>query len=387
MEIKDEFKQYVAELTETICKDIFMSRLEEICKKYENLVLQYQQIQSEYDKVTQSVSSNNQQLTSNNQQLNQAALKVEEATRDLDVFTSEINATIKHMDSEIDGFKDKMNLMFEQVAKDSNLNRNEFVNEVQSEFDQQKKQFDDIFVKGCKSIETELKSIVDAARLKEFMDRVTSNTNEMKVMADFIRGTYKEEVAGSIQEILKNTQEKQECLNAYMEKKVQSLTEDIDKIKGLSKAEIDSKMEAIQQKLQEQEKSFVQRLSNVLLDEKYDRTQLYEEHVGFLTIEKESLVEQHMELKNTLIMYQARFEEIEEKYKRNDASWRIYLTGTINFIIVLFGINIVLQKPWEMFGMQNSLILTAGLSGAFLIILILKVFVANHKKKKKDVNI
>ena len=42
-DIKNEFEEYVKTLTETICNDIFLEKLEQICHEYEDGVKQVQQ--------------------------------------------------------------------------------------------------------------------------------------------------------------------------------------------------------------------------------------------------------------------------------------------------------------------------------------------------------
>lgn len=42
-DIKNEFEEYVKTLTETICNDIFLEKLEQICHEYEDGVKPVQQ--------------------------------------------------------------------------------------------------------------------------------------------------------------------------------------------------------------------------------------------------------------------------------------------------------------------------------------------------------
>ena len=42
-DIKNEYEEYVKKLTETICNDIILEKLEQICHEYEDGVKQVQQ--------------------------------------------------------------------------------------------------------------------------------------------------------------------------------------------------------------------------------------------------------------------------------------------------------------------------------------------------------
>ncbi len=288
-DIKNEFEEYVKTLTETICNDIFLEKLERICHEYEDGFNQVQQT------------------------------------------SEQMKQTVQKMDA------------------------------------------------AGQSVSRKLNNIVTPQQLEQFKESLEKSVETSRQMTQFINETYQKEVEQQIRSIITENEEVQQKLSAAVDSQVQNLLAKLEN----STVQVNDTV-----------------IKNVAEFTEYTKQQ--KQNIEKLIQEADRHYEQaDRQLKDTLGTFIAEQKKLEEtKAKNNEMieknaqsrSFKMYMVFSNTVLTALFILLIILQKPWEVFGLQNSLIAAAVFAAVFLLEVILRRIISKalakrqFKKQSKSVN-
>lgn len=291
---------------------------------------------------------------------------VNQTARNIEIVKSlsdNVDKQLEKVNSSIKGISEESRRIFQKYSREvSVLNERErelFLSDFASLFAKQIPVFLDL--------QKDTKANMDMFR--SLRKEMASNTGEIKEALNFLRDGYHEKVDTYLNEICEENIENRESLKNTVKEYTEKSLEEMEKQIAMQKDLID--------RLCESERQMVNQIkneqANIIVDIKAELSaarKAFAEQQNAMEIQLRNMMEENLRL--------------EEKLKERGA-WKVYMSVTNGMMILLVITLAVMLKPWEIFGMTESIILGAGvLTGALIIMLRKKIARLFVKKKVVD---
>lgn len=278
---------------------------------------------------------------------------VKSLSDNVDEQLEKVNATIK-------GISEESRKIFQKYSREvSVLNERErelFLSDFASLFAKQIPVFLDL--------QKDSKANMDA--LRSLRKEMAYSTKEIQEALSFLRDGYREKVEQYLNEISEENVENRESLKNTVKEYTETLVSEFEKQMAAQKE--------LTERLYESERQMVNQIkneqANIIVDMKAELAvarKAYAEQQNALEIRLQNLMEENNRL--------------EEKLKERSA-WKTYMSVTNTMMILMLIVLAVMLRPWEIFGMRESIILGAGVLAGSLIIMIRKKIARLFVKKK-----
>lgn len=397
--LRDEFEEYVKKLSAAICKDILLEKMEELFEKYE----------IEYSKLEIST-----------QCIVDAGNELGEETRQADKTIKEINKTTKNMlksiSSDIAVMESNNKKLFDEMRNLNDDNKKQFIEDLSKSIEYYKDDLLLIFEQENAQISHRLGDVIKIKDLKEFSEVIENNTKKSHELVSFINNTYEREIEKSIQNIINNTKNSQDKINNEISDYVKKVLKDLGSATSFTENKISRYGQSYAELFEKKMALFQNEFKKMKEEEKCQRETYLEKQVELVkqigpSDEKiQQLTDQVIKLEQFVFNMNKRNSENQKLFQDNilnrlnqqaelerkkadnkhlieqkmdNISWRIYMTFSNTMIICLFAIMVILLKPWEIWGIKYTIIITAIFISIVLLVSCLRKCIARAIAKSQ----
>jgi DNA repair exonuclease SbcCD ATPase subunit len=264
--MRNEFEAYVKKLTTAICKDIFLEKLEELCKKYEE---EYKR----YSKATNAVESAGKSLID----------EVDTVTALLNNVDGKTNKSIVSINKEISKMEENTKQLFSELKTFNDRKSEDFIKKLANYIEGYNNELEHIFERGEKRISDKLAGVITPKSLQDFMDSLQKNTQETKKLASFVNENYKKEVEKSIKEIVEANSKAMKETDTKISAYVKEMTDGLRLSQKDASDNIDQKVKDFEAYMQKYMVALAQYFNKLAVSEKDERNAAIEEQKSLIS--------------------------------------------------------------------------------------------------------
>lgn len=398
-DMRKEFEEYVKKLTTAICKEILLEKLENICSNYTK---EYKNLLKTSESIRKTRNSLEETITNANDLVKMVELDSSNSMKNISDNIRALEYTIK--------------VLFDDMRELNAQSKKEFIDDLSLYIERYKDEVAVTFKNGCDNISGSFEGIITPEQLQEFIDKLEENTRESKELAVFINDTYKAEVEKSIKDLVQENKFKQAEIYVSISEYIQKIYLELEDTVGNANEIMNKRTREFTEIIKNQLTAFSKYLVKLLEDEKQirqkeinrqaelikqigpsdEKMDMWFDKVNDLEQIVKNLESQNKENNNYLIeilnYYMKEQKDLEQKRIANqeliekraeNLSWKIYMAFSNTMLLALFLLLIFFQKPWEVFGLKNSLIIVTVFFVISIVVCSLRGIIAKMIVKRR----